>query len=80
MPVVALNKLKYGRINKCDLNKGVLFATYSSLIGESSQGVKYNTRLKQILDWCGRDFDGVVSFKCFVFILNAEFNVVSPHY
>lgn len=60
-----LSKMKYGKINS-DLNgnvkKGVLFATYSALIGESSSGQgKYKSRLKQILNWCGDDFDGVVS-------------------
>ena len=43
--------------------KGVLFATYSSLIGESqSSSSKYHTRLSQIVKWCGSDYDGVVSF------------------
>lgn len=60
-----LSKMKYGKINS-DLNgnvkKGVLYATYSALIGESSTGQgKYKTRLKQILNWCGDDFDGCVS-------------------
>ncbi|KAK3855126.1 hypothetical protein Pcinc_038450 [Petrolisthes cinctipes] len=61
-----LSKMKYGKINS-DLNgnvkKGVLFATYSALIGESSSGQgKYKTRLKQILNWCGDDFDGCIVF------------------
>lgn len=43
------------------MKKGVIFATYSSLIGESQSGGKYKTRLKQLLHWCGDDFDGVVS-------------------
>lgn len=63
--VYFLSKMKYGKINS-DLNgnvkKGVLFSTYSALIGESSSGQgKYKTRLKQILNWCGEDFDGCVS-------------------
>ena len=44
------------------VKKGVIFATYSSLIGESQSSGKYNTRLGQLLRWCGSDFDGVVSF------------------
>ncbi|XP_066942115.1 protein strawberry notch homolog 1 isoform X7 [Macrobrachium rosenbergii] len=61
-----LSKMKYGKINS-DLNgnvkKGVLFSTYSALIGESSSGQgKYKTRLKQILNWCGDDFDGCIVF------------------
>lgn len=50
------------------MKKGVIFATYSSLIGESQSGGKYKTRLKQLLHWCGDDFDGVVSFATSVFI------------
>ena len=60
-----LSKMKYAKINS-DINgnvkKGVMFATYSALIGESSSGSgKYKTRLKQLLNWCGDDFDGCVS-------------------
>lgn len=40
----------------------MIFATYSSLIGESQSGGKYKTRFQQLLHWCGEDFDGVVSF------------------
>lgn len=43
--------------------KGVIFGTYSALIGESqSTSGKYKTRLKQLLQWCGDDFDGVIVF------------------
>lgn len=60
-----LNKFKYAKISS-KLNgsckKGVIFATYSSLIGESQSGGKYRTRLKQLLHWCGDDFDGVIVF------------------
>ena len=44
------------------VKKGVIFATYSSLIGESQNSGKYSTRMSQLLRWCGSDFDGVVSF------------------
>lgn len=53
-----LSKLKYGKIE--GFNEGVLFVTYSGLIGEAAKG-KNNTRLKQILQWCGPKFDGVVN-------------------
>ena len=43
--------------------KGVIFATYSSLIGESQATGKYNTRMSQLLHWCSAEFDGVVSFR-----------------
>ncbi|KAK2497655.1 hypothetical protein MC885_001541 [Smutsia gigantea] len=56
---------KYGKISSKhngSVKKGVIFATYSSLIGESQSGGKYKTRLKQLLHWCGDDFDGVIVF------------------
>ena len=44
--------MKYGKINSAlngHIKQGVLYATYSALIGESSQnGGKYKTRLKQV--------------------------------
>nr|CAB3265878.1 protein strawberry notch homolog 1 [Phallusia mammillata] len=63
--VYALNKFKYGKItakNNGAVKKGVIFATYSSLIGESHSQAKYHTRFKQILHWCGEDFDGPIIF------------------
>ncbi|KAL3856506.1 hypothetical protein ACJMK2_011256 [Sinanodonta woodiana] len=63
--VHALNKFKYAKISSREngsVKKGVIFATYSSLIGESHSGGKYKTRFKQILKWCGKDFDGVIVF------------------
>lgn len=58
------------------MKKGVIFATYSSLIGESQSGGKYKTRLKQLLHWCGDDFDGVVSFETnFIFFNDTKVNV-----
>ena len=43
------------------MKKGVIFATYSALIGKSTAGGKYSTRLDQLIHWLGSDFDGVVS-------------------
>ncbi|XP_033748183.1 protein strawberry notch homolog 1-like isoform X1 [Pecten maximus] len=63
--VHALNKFKYAKISSKEngsVKKGVIFATYSSLIGESQTGGKYKTRLKQLLKWCGKDFDGCIIF------------------
>ena len=61
-----LNKFKYGKITSKEnggIKKGVIFATYSSLISEShTSSQKYRTRLKQLLHWCGDDFDGVIIF------------------
>ncbi|KAJ8043881.1 Protein strawberry notch-like 1 [Holothuria leucospilota] len=63
IPVHSLNKFRYVKINSKEngyVRKGVIFATYSALIGESQNKSKYRTRLKQILHWCGKDFDGVI--------------------
>ncbi|XP_033117655.1 protein strawberry notch homolog 1-like, partial [Anneissia japonica] len=63
--VHSLNKFKYAKINSHvnhSVKKGVIFATYSSLIGESQAGGKYRTRLKQLVHWCGKDFDGPIIF------------------
>ncbi|XP_067034175.1 protein strawberry notch homolog 1-like [Acropora muricata] len=62
--VSLLNKFKYKAKLSSKVNgkvkKGVVFATYSSLIGESQGQEKYNTRMSQLLNWCGHDFDGVI--------------------
>ncbi|XP_049824362.1 protein strawberry notch isoform X2 [Aethina tumida] len=64
--VHALNKFKYAKISSAinnNVKKGVVFSTYSALIGESnSAGGKYKSRLKQLLQWCGQDFDGLIIF------------------
>merc|ERR1719309_1916118 len=63
--VFFLSKMKYAKINSAvnnNVKKGVLFATYSALIGESQGGGKYKSRLKQLLHWCGDDFDGCIIF------------------
>ncbi|XP_068090084.1 protein strawberry notch homolog 2 isoform X2 [Hyperolius riggenbachi] len=59
IPVYALSKIKYGDTSA---SEGVLFATYSALIGESQAGGQHRTRIKQIRDWCGENFDGVIVF------------------
>ncbi|KAM5192737.1 protein strawberry notch homolog 2 isoform 1-T1 [Mantella aurantiaca] len=59
IPVHALSKIKYGDTSA---SEGVLFATYSALIGESQAGGQHRTRIKQIRDWCGENFDGVIVF------------------
>ncbi|KAK0409136.1 hypothetical protein QR680_004360 [Steinernema hermaphroditum] len=65
--VYQLNKLKYAKISgkeNGEIKKGVMFATYSSLIGECRTAkAKYRSRLKQLVQWCGGpDFDGVIVF------------------
>lgn len=57
-------QFKYAKISSKingSVKKGVIFSTYSSLIGESQAGGKYRTRLKQLVHWLGREFDGLVS-------------------
>ncbi|KAK3919054.1 Protein strawberry notch [Frankliniella fusca] len=50
-----LNKFKYAKISSSvngNVKEGVIFSTYSALIGESSQtSGKYKSRLKQLIDW-----------------------------
>lgn len=64
--VYPLNKMKYAKISSATnghVKKGVIFSTYSALIGESSQvHGKYKSRLKQLVQWCGDDFDGLIIF------------------
>ncbi len=66
IPVHFLSKMKYAKINSSinnNVSKGIIYSTYSALIGESQGvGTKYKTRLKQLLHWCGEDFDGVIIF------------------
>uniref|UniRef100_A0A914RTK0 Strawberry notch AAA domain-containing protein n=1 Tax=Parascaris equorum TaxID=6256 RepID=A0A914RTK0_PAREQ len=53
-----LNKFKYAKISGKEngsVKKGCVFATYSSLIGECRTAKnKYRTRLKQLIQWCGK--------------------------
>lgn len=61
-----LNKFKYAKISSTinnNVKKGVVFSTYSALIGESTNnGGKYKSRLKQLVQWCGSDFEGCIVF------------------
>ncbi|CAB3402081.1 unnamed protein product [Caenorhabditis bovis] len=63
--VYALNKMKYAKIsgkeNGC-IKKGVIFATYTSLIGEcrGAKSRKYRSRIKQLIQWFGVEYDGVI--------------------
>ncbi|KAM7312198.1 protein strawberry notch, partial [Ixodes scapularis] len=58
--VHSLKEFKYAKIPP-EVN-GVMFSTYSSLIGESQGSGVFDTRLAQLLHWCGSDFDGVIVF------------------
>ncbi|KAG0590125.1 hypothetical protein KC19_1G074000 [Ceratodon purpureus] len=63
MPVEvhALNKLPYAKLDSktVGVKEGVLFLTYSSLIASSEKG---RSRLNQLVQWCGPDFDGLLVF------------------
>ncbi|XP_064935454.1 protein FORGETTER 1-like isoform X1 [Musa acuminata AAA Group] len=59
--VHALNKLPYSKLDSkaVGIKDGVIFLTYSSLIASSERG---RSRLMQLLQWCGSEFDGLVVF------------------
>ena len=57
-------QFQYGPINSTkngNVEEGVIFATYSSLIGESRSGGQKKTRFDQLVNWLGANFDGIVS-------------------
>ena len=58
LQIVPLTRTKQGQPIK--LRQGILFTTYATL-RSSDRGGK-NSRLQQILDWLGPDFDGVILF------------------
>ncbi|XP_039487397.1 uncharacterized protein LOC120449129 isoform X3 [Drosophila santomea] len=64
--VAAISKFKYSRIDSDENDKfkrGVIFCTYTALIGESlTANSKYKTRLRQLVHWLGKKFDGVIVF------------------
>lgn len=56
-----LNKIPYGKIDgkKINIQDGIIFLTYSSLVSSSDKGL---SRLKQLLQWCREDFEGLIIF------------------
>ncbi|XP_016944641.3 protein strawberry notch homolog 1 [Drosophila suzukii] len=64
--VVPISKFKYSRIDSEEnenFRRGVIFCTYTALIGESlTANSKYKTRLRQLVNWLGKKFDGVIVF------------------
>ncbi|KAI6213229.1 hypothetical protein M3Y94_00125800 [Aphelenchoides besseyi] len=74
--VYQLNSLKYAPINSPEngsIRRGVIFTTYSSLICEPRQkettdgeaktnNHRLSSRLAQLVQWCGEDFDGLIIF------------------
>ncbi|CAA6668669.1 unnamed protein product [Spirodela intermedia] len=59
--VHALNKLPYSKLDSkaVGIKDGVIFLTYSSLIASSDKG---RSRLQQLLQWCGSEYDGLLIF------------------
>ncbi|KAL4201430.1 hypothetical protein AMTRI_Chr02g216010 [Amborella trichopoda] len=59
--VHALNKLPYSKLESksVGIKQGVIFSTYSSLIASSERG---RSRLQQLIQWCGPEFDGLLVF------------------
>ncbi|XP_052821363.1 protein strawberry notch homolog 1-like [Mya arenaria] len=46
-----------------DFKDGVVFSTYSTLVSTVQKGAGRQTRLQQLVDWCGREeFDGCLIF------------------
>jgi hypothetical protein len=67
LPLHALNKLPYGKMSsvnfikkaKVDVTEGVMFLTYNALTSSADNG---RSRIKQLIEWCGPDFDGLIVF------------------
>jgi hypothetical protein len=59
--VHALNKLPYSKLDSksVGVREGVVFLTYSSLIASSEKG---RSRLQQLVQWCGPEYDGLIIF------------------
>jgi P-loop containing NTP hydrolase pore-1/C-terminal domain on Strawberry notch homologue/Large polyvalent protein associated domain 38/ddrB-like ParB superfamily domain len=59
-----VSKTKAG--DKIGASKGIAFTTYDTLRGGEKQpsvpGEKPRTRIDQLADWLGKDFDGVIAF------------------
>lgn len=53
-----LSRFKQGK--PIVLNEGILFCTYATLRSDEREGKA--SRIQQIIDWLGRDFDGVIVF------------------
>src|SRR3954447_10364924 len=58
LQIVSLARFRQGA--PVTLSEGVVFTTYATLRSEERHGKA--SRLQQIVDWLGRDFDGVIVF------------------
>lgn len=62
--VYSLKELTYEEtfsVAKGSIKEGIMFLTYSTIIAESKYD-ELKTRLEQLLQWCGKEFDGVIIF------------------
>ncbi|XP_024463441.2 protein FORGETTER 1 isoform X1 [Populus trichocarpa] len=59
--VHALNKLPYSKLDSksVGVREGVVFLTYNNLIASSEKG---RSRLQQLVQWCGSEFNGLLIF------------------
>ncbi|KAK9865736.1 hypothetical protein WJX84_001418, partial [Apatococcus fuscideae] len=57
----ALNRQPYCNLSspEANLKSGVIFSTYASLISSSDKGL---SRLQQLIDWFGPEYDGLIIF------------------
>ncbi|MBR8831240.1 MAG: hypothetical protein N5P05_003006 [Chroococcopsis gigantea SAG 12.99] len=56
--VVPLSRFRQGE--SIGLPEGIIFATYATLRTEAKEGKR--SRVEQLIDWCGKDFEGVIVF------------------
>ncbi|WP_013320603.1 bifunctional class I SAM-dependent methyltransferase/DEAD/DEAH box helicase [Gloeothece verrucosa] len=56
--IIPLSKFRQGE--PIELPEGIIFVTYATLRTEAKQGKK--SRVEQLIDWCGKDFEGVIVF------------------
>ena len=56
--IIPLSRFRQGE--SIGLTEGILFVTYATLRTEARQGKK--SRVEQLLNWCGQDFEGVIVF------------------
>lgn len=56
--IVSLSHFRQGE--PIELTEGIIFATYATLRTEAKQSKK--SRVEQLIDWCGKNFDGVIVF------------------
>ena len=71
IPVRNLREMPYKKIE--DFEEGVLYCTYMSLIGKknvkaNTKSSALNTRMSQILTWCGKQYEGLVSKFLFIYL------------